>query len=269
MKKLILNFTLFFVMVLSMTSCVQYEDLVYFRKDVEKPRPEIPSEPIENLAALTVQKNDVISITVNTFDPELSAPFNLVNTQVAANAGASGNVSPLISYIVDENGQIDFPVLGKLDVIGLTITEVKELIVEKLKAYLNDPVVNIRLVSFRISVLGEVNRPGSFILNNDRITVLEALGMAGDLTAYSNRSNILVVREQNGVRKFGELDIQSAEIFKSEFYYLKQGDIVYVEPTENKEAEIRDQFVEYVPWISAAINAISTTVTIIAVVRGN
>jgi polysaccharide export outer membrane protein len=218
---------------------------------------------MRNLAPLTIQKNDVLSITVHTFDPELSAPFNMVNSQMAANAGMNGNVSPLITYIVDENGEIDYPVLGKLSLLGLTMSEAESVIIEKLKAYLQDPVVNMRLISFRISVLGEVTRPGTFLVNNDRITVLEALGMAGDLTPYANRTNVLIVREKDGIRQFGELDLQSAEIFKSEFFYLKQGDIVYIEPTENKEAAVRDQLGEYIPWISAGISAITATVNLI------
>jgi polysaccharide export outer membrane protein len=264
MKELILKSIFFFIIAASMTSCVQYEELVYFRKDVEVERPQFPSDTIQNLAALRIQKNDVLSITVNTFDIELSAPFNLVNSQMAANA-QGGNVSPLVSYIVDEKGEIDFPVLGKLTLGGLTISEAKDSIHQELLIYLKDPVVNMRLISFRVSVMGEVNRPGTFIINNDRITVLEALTMSGDLTAYANRTNILVVREQDGIRKFGELDLQSAEIFKSEYYYLKQGDVVYVEPTEDKEATVRDQFTEYVPWISIVIQVISTAVTVIAV----
>jgi polysaccharide export outer membrane protein len=132
-----------------------------------------------------------------------------------------------------------------------------------LKVYLKNPVVNIRFVNFRVSVLGEVNGPGTFIISNDRITILEALGMAGDLTPYSNRSNILVIREQNGIRKFGELDIQSPEIFKSEYYYLKQGDIVYIEPTKDKEASIRDQFTEYLPWVTSSLSAITTIIALL------
>ena len=200
-----------------MTSCVQYEELVYFRKidKEETNRPQIPSDTIQNLIALTVQKNDVLTIMVNTFDPELSAPFNLINSQMGANAGQNGDISPLVSYIVDENGQIDYPVLGKLNVLGLKMTEVESMLIDKLQIYLKDPVVNVRLVSFRISVLGEVTRPGTFIISNDRITVLEALGMSGDLTPYANRTNVLVVREKNGIRSFGELNLQDSEIFKS------------------------------------------------------
>lgn len=263
MKELLYKLILLLIVVVSMSGCVQYEELLYFRKNVEYARPQFPDDTIQNLVALTIQKNDVLSITVSTFDQELSAPFNMVNTQMAANAGANGTISPFVSFIVDENGQIDYPVLGKLDILGLTITEAENMIIDKLQTYLKDPVVNMRLISFRISVLGEVTRPGTFIVNNDRITVLEALGMSGDLTPYANRANVLVVREQNGIRQFGELDLQSSDIFKSDFYYLKQGDVVYVEPTKDKEASIRDQFSEYLPWVTSSLSAITTIIAII------
>lgn len=268
MKKLLFKSMLFLIFAIFMSSCLQYEELVYFRKvEKEKPRLQIPSDTIQNLMALTIQKNDVLSITVNTFDLELSEPFNLVNSQMAANIGQGGDISPFISYFVDENGQIDFPVLGKLNVLGLTMTEVENILVGKLETYLKYPVVNVRLVNFRISVLGEVKQPGTFIINNDRVTVLEALGMAGDLTPYANRTNVLVVREKDGIRQFGDLDLQSAEIFKSDFFYLKQGDIVYIEPTKNKEAAVQDQLGEYIPWISSAISAITATITAIVLIK--
>jgi polysaccharide export outer membrane protein len=258
MKSLVFNLIFFCVIVASMTSCVQYEELLYFRENVEAERQ--LNDSIQNLTALRIQKNDVLAITVHSFDPQLSAPFNLVSP-----GGAGGNVggsSPFTSYIIDEKGEVDFPVLGKITLKGLTATEAKDKLIERLKTYLKDPIVNIRFLSFRISVLGEVNRPGTFTVSNDRITVLEALGLAGDLTSYSNRSNILVVREQNGIRQIGELDIQSTEIFRSEFFYLKQGDVIYVEPTKAKEASIRDQFSEYLPWVTSTLSIITTIIAI-------
>jgi polysaccharide export outer membrane protein len=267
MKQLILKAALFFILVSSMTSCVQYEELVYFRKidKEENARPQFPSDTIQNLAALRIQKNDVLSITVHSFDPIQSAPFNLMQPGAAGGAGG-GTASPFTSYIVDENGEIDFPVLGKIALKDLTATEAKTKLVDSLKIYLKDPVVNIRFVNFRVSVLGEVSNPGIFIINNDRITVLEVLSMAGDLTDYGNRTNILVVREQDGIRKYGELNLQSSDIFKSEFYYLKQGDVVYIEPTENKEGAVRDQLGEYIPWISAGISAVTATINLIILI---
>lgn len=145
----------------------------------------------------------------------------------------------------------------------MTASEAKVLLVDFLEAYLREPVVNIRFVNFRVSVLGEVRQPGTFVINNDRITVLEALGMAGDLTPYSNRKNVLVIREQNGSRLYGQLNLQSEDVFKSEYYYLKQGDVVYVEPTQDIEASIRDQFSEYLPWVTSSLSAITTIIAIL------
>jgi polysaccharide export outer membrane protein len=244
-----------------MTNCVTYDKLLYFRQNPLVSR-DLQPDSIRNLAALRFQKNDVVSITVSTFDPQLSAPFNLISPQLGAGAGMN-NPSTFTSYIVDENGQIDFPVLGKINLYNRTATEAKDELTKLLKAYLKDPVVNIRLVSFRVSVLGEVKQPGTFIVSNDRVTILEALGMAGDLTPFSNRSNILVIREQDGVRQFGELNIQSGDIFASPFYYLKQGDVIYVEPKKDKEADIRDRFTEYLPWVTSTLTGITTIIAII------
>jgi polysaccharide export outer membrane protein len=266
MKQLILKSIFLFIFAASMTSCVQYEELVYFRKDVENSRPQFPNDSIQNLVALRIQKNDVLSITVHSFDPIQSAPFNLMQPGVAGGAAGVGT-SPFTSYIVDENGEIDFPVLGKIVLKDLTATEAKNELVEVLKVYLKDPVVNIRFINFRVSVLGEVSNPGMFIINNDRITVLEVISMAGDLTDYGNRTNILIVREQDGIRRYGELNLQSSDIFKSEYYYLKQGDVIYVEPTENKEAAVRDQLGEYIPWVSATVGAITATINLIILSR--
>jgi polysaccharide export outer membrane protein len=265
MKNLIMKLIFLGTTIASMTGCVQYEELVYFRKIDKKARvrPPFPADTIHNVAALRIQKNDVLSITVHSFDPIQAAPFNLIQPGAGGGGAAGNGASPFSSYIVDETGEIDFPVLGKITLSGLTATEAKYKLVQLLKFYLKDPIVNIRFLNFRISVLGEVNNPGLFIVNNDRITVLEALGMAGDLTPYSNRSNILVVREQDGIRHFGELDIQSPEIFTSEYFYLRQGDVVYIEPTKDKEASIRDQFSEYLPWVTSSLSAITTIIAIL------
>ncbi len=248
------------------SSCVTYGELLYFReKDTER---NLSTAEIANQIALTIQKNDVLSITVHSFDQELAMPFNLIDSRMSANTGGQ-TASPFITYQVDEKGQIDFPVLGAINVEGLTISEAKDSITTKLQEYLKDPVINMRLVNFRIVVIGEVNRPGIFTINNDRITLLEALSLAGDLTPYSNRYNILIIREQNSERTFGEVNIKATDFLRSEFFYLRQGDVVYVEPTKDKEATVRDQFTEYIPWITAALQTITTVITIIAVFGNN
>jgi polysaccharide biosynthesis/export protein len=264
--KLSIKILSFVLVVSSMTSCVTQGDLLYFRTE-ETTRPAVLSDSIQNLATLRLQRNDVLSITVHTFEPLLAAPFNLINPQVGGAGIGNAGGSPLTSYIIDENGEIEYPVLGKIKLQGLTVTEAKVVIAEKLKVYLNEPTINMRLTSFRVSVLGEVKLPSTFIVENDRLTILEAIGRVGDITEYGNRTNVLVVREQNGYREYGELNLQSVDIFQSPFYYLKQGDVIYVEPLKQKEAIVRDQYVEFLPWVSATLQAISTTITIIAVAR--
>jgi polysaccharide export outer membrane protein len=133
---------------------------------------------------------------------------------------------------VDANGDIAFPVLGKLHVVGMTQSEVIEMIQDRLKAQLKDPIVTMRFLNAKVTVLGEVKNPGSYLLNNGGMTLLEALGAAGDLTQYGNRSNVLITRENNGKVEFARLDLRSDEVFTSPYFYLQQNDVVYVEPNQ-------------------------------------
>ncbi len=249
-------FIIFFTFLLN--GCVSYEELLYFQKEGTE-RKITPTE-IENQVALSIQKSDILSITVHSFDQELAIPFNLSDTRSAGGQ----NDSPSITYQVDEKGMINFPVLGEIQLGGLKVSDAKKVVEEKLKEHLKEPVIKMRLVNFRVAVLGEVNKPGTFTIVNDRITILEALGLAEDLTPYGNRQNILVIREQNGVREFGEMDIQSTDFLRSPYFYLRQGDVIYVEPRKDKEATVRDQFTEYIPWVSAGLATITTVITIIA-----
>ena len=168
--------------------------------------------------------NDIVSIYVSTFDPEASKPFNLIKQS----GGSSQAV--FLDYLVDTEGNIDFPVLGKIKLLGLTVDETKELIKEKLaEGYLKDPIVNIRILNFRITVLGEVNSPGTYTISGERVTIMEALGLAGDLTIKGKRDNILIVRDFNGTKTYTRVNITNKEIFSSPVYFLTQNDVVYVE----------------------------------------
>jgi polysaccharide export outer membrane protein len=166
--------------------------------------------------------NDIVSIYVSTFDMEASQPFNLI-----MNTGTAGQ---LIDYLVDIDGNIDFPVLGKVKLLGLTVDEAKELIQQKLsEGYLKDPIVNIRIQNFRITVLGEVNNPGTYPISGERVTIMEALGLAGDLTIKAKRDNILIVRDFNGTKTYTRINLLNKEVFNSPVYYLTQNDVIYVE----------------------------------------
>ena len=180
----------------------------------------------------------LLTVTVNTTDPEAAAPFNMT-VQTAMNVVRSTSLiqQPVLQqYLVSNEGTIDFPVLGQLQVGGLTKSQAEGLIREKLKPYLKEtPIVTVRMANYKISVLGEVARPGTFTVNNEKVNVLEALAMAGDLTIWGMRDNVKLVREDaQGKREIVELDLTKSDLITSPYYYLQQNDILYVTPNKTK-----------------------------------
>jgi len=240
---------------LTITSCASRKDLIYFQ-----------DEPIEEgIAAqepeqLIYKTDDILTINVSAFDPETVKPFNMYtisnNTEILRANGAR----QVQTYLVDYDGNIDFPVLGKIKVAGLTRTEVTTLLTERIKEYANDPIVNVRLVNFTVTILGEVSRPGTFTIQDERVTLLEAIGMANDLTIYGKRNNVLLIREVDGIKKFAKIDLTTINAVNSPLYYLQQNDVIYVEPNN---ARIRSS--TYNQNNGVLISAIGTLTTIIAV----
>ena len=222
MKK-IQNFKELLIALISMlmfVSCVSKKDMAYFQNTKE-----IDNAILENYAPV-IQVDDILSITVSALESESAKPFNLYE---GVNEVASGRQ---LTYLVDINGNINFPVLGEVKSKGLTTNELKIALIKHLDAYIKSPIVNIRLENFRVTVLGEVKTPGTFVLNNERITIPEALGLAGDLTIEGKRKNLLLVRNINGKFERIRLDLTDESIFTSPYYYLAQNDIIYVEPNK-------------------------------------
>jgi polysaccharide export outer membrane protein len=177
---------------------------------------------------------------VNTSDTQAAAPFNLT-TQSPLNVALSKNISStaqpaLQQYLVNNDGEIDFPVIGRLKVGGLTKNEAEDMIRGRLQDYLKEvPIVTVRMANYKISVLGEVTRPGSFTISNEKVNVLEALAMAGDMTIYGIRNEVKLIREDaEGRRSIYTLDLNKADIITSPYYYLQQNDILYVTPNKTK-----------------------------------
>ncbi|SEK52601.1 polysaccharide export outer membrane protein [Aquimarina amphilecti] len=214
-------------------SCKTPTDVVYFQesKDLEKIKSTNSFTPVFKV-------DDVVSILVSATDMDAARPFNLMQgaslpSPSGDNTGSSngnGGVEP--TYLIDEEGNIDFPVLGKLKISGLTRVQIKDMLKEKLKIYIKDPIVNVRLKNFKITVIGEVGQPGSFTIPNERITIIEAIGLAGDLTIMGKRGNVMVIRENDGVNTYHKVDLTSKSIFDSPVYYLAQNDVLYVEPND-------------------------------------
>ena len=197
-----------------------------------------------------IQPGDMLSIYITSLNPAASSFFNpyagsntsqdpatAVGTNFDANSAVRLARNGAAGYIVDEEGMIEIPLIGQLKLQGLSTSQARNLIKSKLTNLLKEPVVNVQLLNFKISVLGEVNRPSSYVIPNERISLPDALTMAGDLTIYGKRTNIMVIRENMGVKEFANVDLTNREVFTSPFYYLHPNDIVYVEPVKARSAE--------------------------------
>lgn len=215
------------------TACTSTKKIIYLQDVVP-----LKQQEIEQKYEVIIHGDDLLAIMVNSRDPELALPFNMpmVSYQLGSNTGGQQRV---LGYLVDTNGNIDFPILGEIHVEGFTRMQLTELIKNKLIEgdLIKDPIVTVQFLNFKISVMGEVGRPGSFTISGDRITLLEALSMAGDLTIYGRRDRVGVIRENNGKRTILFHDLRSADIFNSPCYYLQQNDIVYVEPNKAKSGQ--------------------------------
>ena len=193
----------------------------------------------ESLYDAKIMPKDLLTIVVSCTSPELAVPFNLTVASPASVSTSDNQltVQPVLQpYLVDNEGKINFPVLGELKVGGLTKKEMEDLIIEKLKPYIKEtPIVTVRMVNYKISVLGEVARPGTFTISNEKVNLLEALAMAGDMTVWGVRDNVKLIRESaNGKQEIITLDLNSAETILSPYYWLQQNDIVYVTPNKAK-----------------------------------
>jgi polysaccharide export outer membrane protein len=259
MRKFIYPLSLALLIITSLSSCVRYPELVSFAPMNDS----IPPEIIENFVDLKIAPQDLLSIKVTSFPPDAARPFNI--DQEIRNIGGLQNTQNLglfSGYLVDNEGNIDFPTLGTVKVGGLTTREIKTNIQEQLSAYLKQAVVNVRILNFKVTVSGEVRIPGTVTVPNQRITILEAIGLAGDFTNYANRSNVLITREENGVRTYARLDLQSPEVFKSPYFYLQQNDYIYVEPIKARVATVADPFTRALSFGSAALSLVTIIIAL-------
>ncbi len=208
------------------TNCATRDEVVYFQKaeDIQGMKNIMDYEPV-------IERNDVLRINVSSRNEEVVKPFQMnLGNQQSGGGGGMQNQS-LMGYLVDPKGNIQFPVLGQVSVAGKTRTELEQELQSRIREMVTDAVVSVRIINFRITVLGEVGSPGRVSVEDGRITLPELIAQVGDITYQGQRENILVIREIGGVKSTGRVDITSSEVFNNPFYYLKQNDIVYVEPT--------------------------------------
>ena len=215
-----------------LSSCISNKQLIMFR-GINAETSEKVNKTLKPQPEPRVKINDALIITVSALDPEAVMPYNLPAVSFES---PTTDIKPTAQsyqyYTVDAKGDIMFPVLGKLHVVGLTQSEVIEMIQSRLQGQIQNPIVTMRFLNAKVTVLGEVRSPGNYPLNNGGMTLLEALGVAGDLTQYANRSNVLITRENNGKVEFARLDLRSDEVFTSPYFYLQQNDVVLVEPNQ-------------------------------------
>lgn len=229
--------SLFAVIVISMmiTGCGSTKNVAYLKNSDT-----VSLDMSRLLYDARIMPKDILSITVNTSDPEASVPFNLtVATVQSQSIRTTTTTQPMLqSYIVDNEGNVDFPLVGKLHLEGLTKSEAEQLVLEKIRPYMNaaeQPIVTVRMINYKISVIGEVARPGMFTVANEKINILEALAQAGDLTIYGVRDRVKLIREDaTGKKEIHVLNLNDANIINSPYYYLQQNDIIYVEPNKVK-----------------------------------
>lgn len=221
--------------VVTLEGCTSAKKLVYFQGTTTRddtvtiPEPFIP----------TIRKGDLLSVQVSSLNSEASTYFNpAAMTESNVAAGPSNPLVRTSGYLVEPNGTIKLPLVGQVAVADLTTSKASELISSKLKVYLKEPTVSVRNLNFRISVLGEVTRPSLFTIPNEQITLPEALGLAGDLTIYGRRDNVLIIREEGSQRVFTRLDLTRRDAFKSPYYSLHPNDVVYVEPGKGRVTSV-------------------------------
>ena len=221
------------LIVLFATSCVKSKDLTYFQPENDSIDYEVTE--IVNQFVPQIQSGDILSISVSSISPDASEMFNPIQqqTQYQQSVGTIAP-NPAIGFLVDASGNVQLPLVGNVTVKGLTTEEARILISKKLEKYLISPTVNIRIANYRISILGEVTRPATYTIPNEIITLPQAIALAGDLTIYGKRNNIMVIREEAGKRTFARIDIRDRNMFNSDYYYLRPNDIVYVEAKKSK-----------------------------------
>lgn len=251
------NYYLILSLVILVFSCAEKKKMIYFQGTLNNTESNRNYNPV-------LHSDDFITVIVMGMDPETVKPFNIPLQSGTMNSGGYSLGSPTPpGYLVDVDGNIDFPVIGKIKVAGLTRSAVIDSIKIKLKPYLTNPTVLLRIMNFKVTVLGEVNNPGTFTIPNERVTLPEALGIAGDLKITGKRKNIMVIRDVDGKKTEYKVDLTSKELFSSPVYYLNQNDVVYVEPNRAKiNSSVLNQ-----ANVGIIISAVSLIVTVIVLIR--
>ena len=248
------------VFIISNSSCVDTKKLKYFSNLSDS---QVVHLPALSRSQSVIMPDDILEIKIAGANEATAALFNTYSTNpaTAGAASANSNTNSNTGYIVDINGEIEFPVIGKIKAGGLTKDQFKEQLKDKVGKFLKDPLISVRYANFRFTVLGEVRNPSSFVVPNERVTILEALGLAGDMTSYSRRSGVRILRDSCGVREIGNIDFTDKSLFLSKYYYLQRNDVIYIE-AEKYKTRFED-FSRISAVLATIVSLLAITITVI------
>jgi polysaccharide export outer membrane protein len=250
-------------------SCTTTKNIRYFKDISDSIQNTSYSVSTTKYIEPTIKTNDVLQISIQTIDPQantligssVTSMLNPNNVSNTSSVGLSGLPTVYNGYLVNRDGFIELPLVGKIKVSGLTTSEAQTVLSRKAESYYKDPVVNIRYLNFLVTILGDVARPGTYPVPNEKISILDAIGMAGDLTIFGKRQNVLLIREEDGKKTMVRFDLTSSKIFQSPYYYLRQGDIIYVEPNKAKAASNDQAQIRNLTITSTIITSISLIIS--------
>jgi len=214
---------------LTLASCTTSKQIVYMQ-DID----EVALKEITTRYEAKIKKDDLLAIVVSGPDKQVVMPYNLTLSDYTTGTGAYNPEQSTLSYLVDSNGDINFPILGKIHVEGMTRSQLVEYLTKRISEDVKDPIVYVSFKNYRITVLGEVRNPGTYQMNSEKITIFEALGKAGDLNLTANRDGIVLIREVNGVNTYFKIDLKTAEVMNKDYFYMQQNDVLYVSPSSKR-----------------------------------
>lgn len=273
MLKLIRLFSIVPLILLLIASCSSPKKVIYFKEGVKNEDTTVSVQDIMPIPEIRIQPDDILSINVtsissiNEQNPDPVGIFNDGGTRypLTPMAGAGGGAGMQTNgFLVDQTGHIDFPVLGKIKLSGLTIRESKELMSNRLKDYVKDPVVETRIINFKVTLLGEVGRTGPVISHNQKLNIIEAIAAAGEIPITGRKDNVLIIRQKGDQREFARINLNSKDVFKDPYFNLMQNDIIYVEPSRIRRQETNELLRFYIPTI---VGLLTTAFTVYGIVQ--
>lgn len=253
-----ISVSLLLLLIIALSACNSSKQVAYFQDvpDTVGIKKVVPTTQYEELI---IKKGDVLNVDITTIDAKIGGD---ISTEMEDNKQTGSGQSPISGYTVDKDGFIEIPIVGRVKVGGLTTQQARELILQKASVFYKQPLVNVRIANFVVTIHGQVRQPGRYVVATEKLSIMDAIGLAGDLDIGGKRDNVMVIREEDGKTLFTRVNLNSTKLFQSEYYYLQSGDRIYVEPLETvSRAGTRDQRGDRILSISLGLVSIAIAVT--------